>query len=68
MQELLDASKAWWRVRQGRVADRRRCPASVALGVTTASYLQVATTKVCSTASPLDLLPRPVPERAQDID
>ena len=34
---------------------------------TTARYLQVATTTVCSTASPLDLLPRPVPERAQDI-
>ena len=35
---------------------------------TTARYLRVATTKVCSTASPLDLLPRPVPERTQDID
>jgi integrase/recombinase XerD len=28
---------------------------------TTARYLQIATTKVCSTSSPLDLLPRPVP-------
>ncbi len=28
---------------------------------TTARYLCIATTKVCSTASPLDLLPRPVP-------
>lgn len=28
---------------------------------TTARYLRIATTKVCSTASPLDLLPRPVP-------
>ncbi len=27
---------------------------------TTARYLAVATTRVCSTASPLDLLPRPV--------
>jgi len=27
---------------------------------TTARYLKIATTKVCSTASPLDLLPRPV--------
>ena len=27
---------------------------------TTARYLRIATTKVCSTASPLDLLPRPV--------
>jgi integrase/recombinase XerD len=27
---------------------------------TTASYLRIATTKVCSTASPLDWLPRPV--------
>jgi integrase/recombinase XerD len=29
--------------------------------VTTARYLRIATTKVCSTSSPLDLLPRPVP-------
>jgi site-specific recombinase XerD len=28
---------------------------------TTAQYLRIATTKVCATASPLDLLPRPVP-------
>jgi integrase/recombinase XerD len=28
---------------------------------TTARYLRVATNKVCSTSSPLDLLPRPVP-------
>ena len=35
---------------------------------TTARYLQVATTKVCSTASPLDLLARPVPERTQPVD
>ena len=28
---------------------------------TTARYLRIATTKVCSTASPLDLLPRPIP-------
>jgi site-specific recombinase XerD len=28
---------------------------------TTARYLRIATTKVCATASPLDLLPRPVP-------
>ena len=34
---------------------------------TTARYLQVATSTVCSTASPLDLLPRPVPERTPDI-
>jgi integrase/recombinase XerD len=27
---------------------------------TTAKYLRIATTKVCSTSSPLDLLPRPV--------
>jgi integrase/recombinase XerD len=27
---------------------------------TTAKYLRIATTKVCATASPLDLLPRPV--------
>jgi len=26
----------------------------------TARYLRIATTKVCSTTSPLDLLPRPV--------
>jgi integrase len=35
---------------------------------TTSRYLRVATTKVCSTTSPLDLLPRPVPERTQDVD
>ena len=35
---------------------------------TTARYLRVATTTVCSTASPLDLLPRPVPERTQPVD
>lgn len=29
---------------------------------TTARYLRIATSKVCSTSSPLDLLPRPVPE------
>ena len=28
---------------------------------TTARYLRLATTKVCATVSPLDLLPRPVP-------
>jgi integrase/recombinase XerD len=27
---------------------------------TTAGYLRLATTKVCATTSPLDLLPRPV--------
>jgi site-specific recombinase XerD len=27
---------------------------------TTARYLRIATTKVCSTTSPLDLLPRPL--------
>jgi hypothetical protein len=28
---------------------------------TTARHLRIATTKVCATSSPLDLLPRPVP-------
>jgi len=28
---------------------------------TTARYLRIATTKVCSTTSPLDLLPQPLP-------
>jgi site-specific recombinase XerD len=28
---------------------------------TTARYLRLATSKVCSTSSPLDLLPRPIP-------
>ena len=32
-QELLDASKAWWGGRRGRLADRRGCPRSVSLGV-----------------------------------
>jgi integrase/recombinase XerD len=31
---------------------------------TTARYLRIATSKVCSTSSPLDLLPRPVPIEA----
>ena len=35
---------------------------------TTAQYLRVATTTVCSTASPLDLLPQPEPERTRDVD
>ena len=35
---------------------------------TTARYLRVATTKVCSTASPLDLLPRPVSRPTQVVD
>ena len=35
---------------------------------TTARYLRVATTKVCSTTSPLDLLPRPAPRRTQPVD
>jgi len=34
---------------------------------TTARYLAVATTRVCATASPLDLLPRPVPSVATPI-
>jgi site-specific recombinase XerD len=32
---------------------------------TTARYLPIATTKVCSTTSPLDLLPRPIPPDSQ---
>jgi site-specific recombinase XerD len=32
---------------------------------TTAKYLRIATSKVCSTSSPLDLLPRPVSMEAQ---
>ena len=32
---------------------------------TTAKYLRIATTKVCSTSSPLDLLPRPVSMEVQ---
>jgi len=32
---------------------------------TTAKYLRIATNKVCSTSSPLDLLPRPVPAEPQ---
>jgi hypothetical protein len=30
---------------------------------TTAKYLRIATSKVCSTSSPLDLLPHPFPPR-----
>src|ERR1700690_3891552 len=29
---------------------------------TTAQYLRIATTKVCATTSPLELLPRPIPK------
>jgi integrase/recombinase XerD len=32
---------------------------------TTARYLRVATSKVCSATSPLDLLPHPVPVKPQ---
>ena len=32
---------------------------------TTARYLRIATTKVCSTASPLDLLPNPAPVESE---
>src|SRR5881296_2949761 len=31
---------------------------------TTANYLRIATTKVCSATSPLDLLPRPIDAKA----
>ena len=34
---------------------------------TTARYLRVATSTVCSTASPLDLLPQPVPASTPDV-
>jgi integrase/recombinase XerD len=39
-----------------RAIQRLLGPRSLA---TTARYLRIATTKVCSTASPLDLLPQP---------
>ena len=32
---------------------------------TTARYLRIATSKVCSTTSPIDLLPRPVPSESK---
>jgi integrase/recombinase XerD len=32
---------------------------------TTAKYLRIATSKVCATSSPLELLPHPVPEKPQ---
>ena len=35
---------------------------------TTAQYLRVATTTVCSTASPLDLLPQPAPARTRTVN
>jgi integrase/recombinase XerD len=35
---------------------------------TTARYLRIATSKVCATTSPLDLLPRPVPIAAKQIE
>jgi integrase/recombinase XerD len=34
---------------------------------TTARYLRIATTKVCSTSSPLDLLPRPLPTEPEPM-
>jgi integrase/recombinase XerD len=34
---------------------------------TTARYLRIATSKVCATTSPLDLLPRPIPIEAKQI-
>lgn len=35
---------------------------------TTARYLRIATTTVCATRSPLDLLPRPAPSATADPD
>jgi integrase/recombinase XerD len=35
---------------------------------TTARYLRIATSKVCATTSPLDLLPRPIPIDTQQIE
>ncbi len=35
---------------------------------TTTRYLLIATSTVCSTASPLDLLPRPEPQRGPDVN
>jgi integrase/recombinase XerD len=35
---------------------------------TTARYLRIATSKVCATTSPLDLLPRPIPIDAKQIE
>jgi site-specific recombinase XerD len=34
---------------------------------TTARYLRIATSKVCATSSPLDLLPRPVPAEPEPV-
>jgi integrase/recombinase XerD len=34
---------------------------------TTARYLRIATSKVCATSSPLDLLPHPVPPEPSDL-
>jgi len=34
---------------------------------TTARYLRIATSKVCSTSSPLDLLPHPVPVESAPV-
>jgi integrase/recombinase XerD len=34
---------------------------------TTARYLRIATTKVCSTTSPIDLLPRPIPTASKPV-
>lgn len=34
---------------------------------TTARYLRIATSKVCSTSSPLDLLPTPIPVQAEPV-
>jgi len=34
---------------------------------TTARYLRIATSKVCATSSPLDLLPHPVPARPEPV-
>jgi integrase/recombinase XerD len=34
---------------------------------TTARYLRIATSKVCSTTSPIDLLPRPIPINSKPV-
>ena len=54
-------SASWWVKRSSMASTSSRTPP------TTANYLRVATSIVRPTASPLDLLPRPVPTRLPDV-